>query len=61
MTSRYTVWMIGGRQPVWGNVPVREAKQIGTDCWSVTVEGNGADLIRYIKSRSDLFFCYLRV
>jgi hypothetical protein len=51
--------MIGGKEPVWG-IPVRESRQIGVDCWSVIVEGSGADLIKYMKSRSDLFFCYLR-
>jgi hypothetical protein len=60
MTSRYTIWMIGGREPVWGDLAVRDTKQISADCWSVLVEGNGADLVKYIKSRSDLFFCYVR-
>jgi hypothetical protein len=61
MTSRYNVWMIGGKEPAWDGIVVREARQVALDCWSVVVEGNGADLVKYLKSRSDLFFCYLRV
>jgi hypothetical protein len=61
MTSSYTVWMIGGKEPIWGEIRVRHASQVSADCWKVVVEGNGADLVKHLKSRSDLFFFYLRL
>ena len=61
MTSRYRVWLLGGKEPEWGEVRVRESAREAVDCWNVVVEGNGADLVRFLKSRKDLFFCYLRL
>jgi hypothetical protein len=61
MTSHYKIWTVAGKAPQWGTIDVRNVAQLAPDCWKVSVPGTGADLVKFVKSRRDLFFCYLRV
>lgn len=58
--SKFQVWTISGKRPDWGDLPVKVA-QLGSDVWSVQIEGDGSELLRLIKTKKDVFFCYQRM
>jgi hypothetical protein len=61
MTTKFRIWSVLGQRPEWGTAKVVRAESFGVDAWIVVVEGDGADLERFIKSRRDLFTLYERM
>ena len=61
MTTKFRVWLVLGKRAEWGQTTVLHAESFGVDAWIVVVEGDGADLEKFIKSRRDLFTLYERM
>ena len=61
MTTKFRVWLVLGKKPEWGQAKIVKADSFGIDAWIVVVDGDGADLEKFIKSRRDLFTLYERL
>jgi hypothetical protein len=60
-TSKFRVWIVPGKEPTWSATTIIQAEPFSSDGWTVVVRGDGRDLVRFIKSRRDLFTLYERV
>ena len=62
ITSKFRVWIVPGKEPNWnGATTIIQADPFSTDAWTVVVRGDGGELVRFIKSRRDMFTLYERL